>query len=176
MAVKILVGIVVLIAGFLGFASTKPANFRYERSGIIQAPADKIYPFLSDFNLGSQWNPYEEKDLNMTKTYSPEQGKVGSSMDWSGNKDVGAGNLQIINLVPNESVDIKLTMTEPMTMSHMVHYKLEPVGEGTKFTWWQEGQNGLFGKVMTVVIDCETMFGEDMEKGIAKLKTVVEVK
>jgi uncharacterized protein YndB with AHSA1/START domain len=175
MAIKILAGVVVAIVAFLGFASMRPADFRYERSGVINAPPEKIYPFLSDFNLGSQWNPYEEKDLNMKKSYSAEQGRVGSSMSWEGNNQVGSGRLEITRLEPNDSVDIRLTMTEPMNMSHNVHYKLEPIESGTRFTWWQEGQNNIIGKVMTVVIDCDKMFGEDMEKGIAKLKKVVEV-
>lgn len=174
MLVKVLVGLVVFIVAFLGFASTRPEKFHYERSGVINASPETIFPFLTNFQLGSQWNPYEEKDLNMTKNYSGEPGTIGSKMEWSGNPDVGAGTLELVSMVPNESVDIRLTMTKPMEMSHMIHYRLAPEASGTKFTWWQDGENNLVGKIMTIIIDCDKMFGTDMEHGIAKLKKVVE--
>ena len=45
----ILTIIAVVIAAILIFAATKPDIFRVQRSATIAAPADKIFPYLLDF-------------------------------------------------------------------------------------------------------------------------------
>ena len=91
---KILLGIAVLLVAFLGYVSTRDGHFSYERSGVINAPADKIFAYISDFKKGELWNPYDQKDPNMKRTFSGTAGQVGSVMTFEGNKDTGAGRLR----------------------------------------------------------------------------------
>ena len=45
---KEILGVLLLsIVGFLGVVSKKEGHFRYERSGLIAAPASAIYPVIS---------------------------------------------------------------------------------------------------------------------------------
>ncbi|MNT20987.1 Polyketide cyclase / dehydrase and lipid transport [compost metagenome] len=166
--------VVVLIVAFVAFILTRPPKFRYERSGIINAPPEKIFPYLSSFAKGSEWSPYEKVDPNMKKNIIGPDGQVGTVMEFDGNKDAGSGKLEFLRIQPNESVDIKLTMIKPFNAENLVQYTLTPEGTGTKFTWSMSGENGFFGKLMTVMIDCDQMIGGQMEKGIASLKTLVE--
>jgi hypothetical protein len=171
---KVIIIVVLLLVGFVGYVATRKGEFRYERSGLIEAPAEKIFPYISNFKLGSVWSPYEAKDPNMKKTFSGEDGQVGSVMEFKGNMEVGAGKLELLRLVPNESVDIRLTMIEPFAGVNMVNYKLTPQDGGTLFTWSMSGNGGFMGKLMTILIDCEAMVGDQFNAGIASLKALVE--
>lgn len=44
----------------------------------------------------------------------------------------------------------------------------------TTVTWTMDGKNNFMGKLIGLVMNCEKMVGEQFEKGLAKLKTVVE--
>ncbi|WP_413612738.1 SRPBCC family protein [Bdellovibrio sp. HCB-110] len=166
--------IAIIVVGFLGYVSTRDGKFRYDRSGVINAPPEKIFPYLVDFKKGAEWSPYEKVDPNMKKTFSGPEAQVGSIMEFEGNKDAGSGKLEILRIVPNEAVDIKLTMIKPMHAENLVEYKLTPEGTGTRFSWSMSGDGGFFGKLITVLIDCEKMVGDQFSEGINNLKTVVE--
>lgn len=171
---KILLGLLVLVVLFLGYVSTRSGEFKYERSGVINAPASRIFPYLSNFKMGSQWSPYEKMDPNMKKTYVGTDGQVGSIMEFEGNKDTGSGRLEMLKIVLNELIEIKLTMLKPMHGENLVRYKLSPEGTGTRFSWSIEGNGGFMSKLFTLLVDCEKMMGEQFEQGIATLRGVVE--
>lgn len=171
---KIGLGLLIILLAFFGFVASRDGKFRYERSGVINASAEKIYPYISDLKMGNAWSPYEKKDLNMKKTYSGTPGQPGSAMEFEGNSDVGSGKLEILRVIPNQLVEIKLTMLKPFYGVNIVEYKLTPEGTGTRFTWAMSGDGGFAGKLMTLLIDCEKMVTSDFNLGITNLKSVVE--
>lgn len=175
MGKKILIGLIVILVLFFGYVSTRPSSFHYERSGVINAPPDQIFPYISQFKLGSEWSPFEKKDPNMKKTYPATDGP-GAVYEFDGNKEVGAGKIEMMKVTPNEYVQMKLTMTKPFQAENIVEYKLTPVEGGTKFTWAMSGDSGFLGKLISVFIDCEKMIGKEFEAGIANLKAIVEAK
>lgn len=172
---KIALSVVVILAVFLGYVATREGKFHYERSGFINAAPAEVHPYISNLRLGSEWSPFEKKDPNMKKTYNGTDGTVGSSMDFEGNKDVGAGRIEITSINP-DSVELRLTMTKPMVAENKIIYKLMSVEQGTVFTWVMEGDGGFMGKLISVFIDCEKMIGEDFSAGIKNLKTLIESK
>ncbi|WP_413558958.1 SRPBCC family protein [Bdellovibrio sp. HCB209] len=174
MVKKIALGVLILVVVFLGYVATRPSAFRYENSTVINAPADKIFPYLSNFKLGGQWNPFEQADPNMKKTFTGEDGKVGSVFEFEGNSDAGSGKLEMLQVIPNEFAQMKLTMTKPIAGEQMIDYRLTPEGQGTRFTWTMHGDGGFISKLMTVLIDCQKMFSNMMGKGFDSLKKVVE--
>ena len=170
----VILTILLLLIGFLSYVATKESQFNYQRSGLIKAPASKIYPYLVNFKLGHQWSPYEQKDPSMKKTFSGPEGQVGSIMEFEGNSEVGSGKLEILKMVPDESVEIRLTMLKPFQAENIVRYKLSPEANGTLFTWSMSGDGGFLGKLIATVIDCEKMVGGQFSEGIANLKKLIE--
>lgn len=162
------------LAGFLIFVSTRESKFSYERSGVIKASPDKIFPYISQFKLGALWSPFEQADPNMKKTYKGMDGQVGAIFEFEGNSDVGSGNLELLKVNPNESVEMKLNMVKPFAAENLIFYTLTPEGEGTRFTWRMSGDGGFLGKLMSVLIDCDAMMEEQFDKGIKNLTAVVE--
>lgn len=171
-----IIGLIVfgLLVIFSIFIATRPAGFRYERSGVINASAEKIFPYLSTFQGGHAWSPFERIDPKMKMNVIGTDGQVGTVMEFDGNKDAGSGKLEFLKITPNSEVNLKLIMIKPFPAQNLVEYKLAPEGTGTRFTWAMSGQNGFFGKMITVFIDCDKMIGDQMNQGIKNLKEVTE--
>lgn len=171
---KFLIGLGIGLVAFFAYVARRPADFRYERSDVIQASAEKIFPYLNDFKLGGEWSPYEKMDPNMKKVYAGPAAGVGATMDFDAKADVGSGRLEIIESVPASRVVLKLTMTKPMQGVNTVEYRLSPEATGTRFTWAMYGHGNFFSKLISVFIDCEKMVGAQFAAGIANLKKIVE--
>jgi hypothetical protein len=171
---KIFAVFIIFITVFLIFVSTRDGKFQYERSGIINASAEKIFPFISNFKLGNEWSPYQQMDPNMKSTFSGNDAEVGSAMEFEGNSQVGSGKLQILRIVPNQLVEIQLTMLKPFHAENLIQYRLMPEGSATRFSWSMTGDGGFMNKLISIFINCEKMVGDQFSQGIQNLKSVVE--
>ena len=65
-----LAGLVVVVAGILIYAATRPDSFRVQRSISIKAPPEKVFTLINDLRDWSKWSPYEKKDPGMKRTFS----------------------------------------------------------------------------------------------------------
>ena len=166
-----LMGIVSLLAAYV---ATREGKFNYEKSIVINAPAEKIYPYISNFKNGSAWNSFDQKDPNTKRTFTGTDGAVGAKMDFKGNTEAGSGYLEMLSLTPNSEAQMKLIMTKPIHAENLIIYKLTPEGEGTRFTWSMSGDGGFLGKLINIFIDCEKMITDEFDKSFQNLKAVVE--
>ncbi len=163
-----------LVLGFLGYVQTKPSDFYFERSAVLKAAPEKIFPYLSTFALSGQWSPYERRDPAMKKTISGTDGAPGAKMAFDGNDEVGAGSVEVTKLVPNSTVELRLLMERPMKVDNQIFYVLTPAPEGTRLSWAMRGRNSFMGKLLATVISVEDMLGKDKEQGFANLRKLVE--
>ena len=161
------------IGGVLILAATRPDQFRVQRTAIVQAPADKIYPLISDLRQFNTWNPYEKKDPNIVGAYSGPASGAGAAYAFTGNKDVGKGAIKITSATP-EVVRMDLVMLEPFEADNRVEFRIEPAGSATKVTWALEGKTPYFAKVVHLFLDMDSMVGKDFESGLAGLKKLAE--
>lgn len=168
MKLKIFLSLLGALILFLGYVSTGEGNFNYSVTMPVNAPVEKVFPYLSDLKLGSEWSPFEKVDPNMKKEY------LGNKLIFEGNSEAGAGSVEIIKVVPNESVELKLIMTKPFKAENKIIYQLVPTPTGVDFTWSMSGDGGFMGKLMNVFIDCEKMIQDQFIKGINNLKAIVE--
>lgn len=167
-------GVLAVLVLFCIFITTREGKFRYERSDVIKAPPEKIFPYLIDFKKGGEWSPYEKIDPNMKKTFSGPEMQVGSIMEFEGNRDAGSGKLEILKIVPNELVEIRLTMIKPFEGVNIVEYKLTPEADGTRFSWVMSGDGGFVSKLLNFFVDCEKMVADQFTVGINNLKAIIE--
>jgi hypothetical protein len=176
--VKILAAVAaILVAGIavvLILAAMKPDQFRVQRSAAIKAPPEKIFPLIDDFKAWTAWSPYETKDPAMKRTYSATTRGKGATYAWSGNGQVGAGNMLITDAPAPSKVALDLNMTNPIEAHNKVEFALTPAGESTTVTWSMHGDTPYFAKIIHVFFNMDKMVGGDMEAGLAKLKAAVE--
>jgi len=171
---KILIGLAVLIVGVIAAALIKSPDFRVERSLVIAAPAEKLFPYFDNHKKFNEWNPWMKMDPAAKNTYSGPEAGVGAVASWQGEK-VGKGSATITESKPNERIVERMDWLEPMAGTSTVEFTFKPGGDGkTKVTWAMYGKNeGLLAKVMSLVMDCESMCGPEFEKGLADLAKLV---
>jgi uncharacterized protein YndB with AHSA1/START domain len=162
-----------LIAAVLIYAATKPDDFRIERSTTIKAPPEKVSAYLTDFKQWAAWSPWEAKDPVMKRTYSGAVTGKGAVYGWEGNKEVGTGRMEILDVQP-QKVTIKLDFLAPFEAHNTAEFTMQAEGDSTKLTWAMFGPANYMTKVMSVVMSMDKMVGPDFEAGLAKLKTAAE--
>ncbi|MFZ0812755.1 MAG: polyketide cyclase, partial [Bradyrhizobium sp.] len=71
-AIVLAIAIVIILA----LALTKPDTLSVQRSAVVQAPADRIFPLVNNFHEWVSWSPWENRDPAMKRSYSgAESGK-----------------------------------------------------------------------------------------------------
>jgi uncharacterized protein YndB with AHSA1/START domain len=174
---RFLVSAVAAVAvGVMLFASTRPDTFRVERSILIAAPAERIFPLIDDFRQWAAWSPYERLDPAMKRNYSGAASGRGAAYAWEGSGKVGAGRMEIAQSTPPSKVSMRLDFAKPFEAHNIADFTLEPQGGTTRVTWAMQGPSPFLSKVMQVFLDMDTMIGKDFEDGLANLKAVSEKK
>ena len=166
---KILLGGLVVIAAFLIFVVTRPAEFRVERSATIAAPAQALFEQVNDHHKFNAWNPFLKVDPNVKNTYTGPDSGVGAVCSWDGNKDIGAGSATITESKPGELVRERMDWKRPMEGTATVEFTFKPQGDQTVVTWAMQGKNGFMGKLVSLFMDCDKMCGSKFEQGLADL-------
>jgi hypothetical protein len=166
--------VVVVVAGILIYAATKPDSFSVQRSANVKAPPDKILALIADLRGWSAWSPYEKKDPDMKRTFSGAASGKGAIYEWTGNKDVGQGRMEIIDVTTPSKVTIKLDFLKPFEAHNTAEFTMVPAGDNTTVTWAMYGPSPYVAKIMGTLFDLDKMIGNDFEAGLAALKTVAE--
>lgn len=166
--------IVVVVAGILIYAATKPDSFSVQRSANIKAPPDKIFALVASLRGWSAWSPYEKKDPNMKRIFSGAESGKGAVYEWDGNKDVGQGRMEIIEATAPSKITIKLDFLKPFEGHNTAEFTMVPTGDNTTVTWAMYGPSPYVAKIMGTLFDLDKMIGNDFEAGLAALKIVAE--
>lgn len=173
-ALTLALGLAVLAAVVVAYASTRPDMFRVARSVSIAAPPEAIFPLINDLRKFATWSPYDKKDPDMRRIFSgPESGK-GQRYDWEGDSNVGKGWLVVAESTEPSQVEIALNILKPIHATNRVTFTLVPEGSTTNVTWAMQGQVPLLAKVLHLFIDMDRMCGDDFEAGLASLKAMAE--
>jgi len=170
----ILIAMVVLIVALLVYAAMKPDTFRIQRSASIQAPPEKIFPFINDFHNWTAWSPWEKMDLALKRTYSGTTSGKGAVYEWEGNNQVGQGRMEISDTSPPSHLLIKLDFLKPFEAHNTAEFTLNGGGRSTNVTWVMYGPQPYLAKVMSLFVSMDTMVGGQFEQGLANLKSVTE--
>ena len=170
------VAFAVIVSVVLGYATTKPNSFRVERKVVIKASAEKIFPYLEDPKKTLEWSPWEKKDPNSKKTFSGAAKGVGAVYEWSGNREIGSGRLEIKEVVASKKVVMDLHFLTPMEGSSVATYTVaSAAGSGeSEVAWSIEGPMPFLSKLVSVFMDCDKMIATEFDKGLGELKAVVE--
>lgn len=166
--------VVVLIAGVLLFAATKPDTFRVERSTSIKATPEKIFAILNDFKQWGAWSPWEKKDPAMKRNFGATTSGKGATYGWEGNKDVGTGSMTITESTPFSKLAINLDFLKPFEAHNVAEFTLTAQGDTTLVTWAMHGPANYMTKIIHVFMNMDKMVGPDFEAGLANLKAVAE--
>lgn len=110
----------------------------------------------------------------MKRSYSGATSGKGAVYAWDGNKNMGAGRMEILDSAPPSRIAIKLDFTRPFEAHNVAEFTLVPHGGSTTVTWAMEGPSPFVATIMQVFFDMDRMVGGDFESGLGRLKLLAE--
>ena len=169
--IALTLGAVVVLAAVV--IALQPSEFAIERSVSIEAPARLVYGHIASVRAMDVWSPWSKMDPQLQTVYDGPDSGVGARSSWEG-PQMGKGRVTVTATAPDREIEMKLEMLAPMAATNRVLFTLSPSGETTAVTWRMEGANGFVGKAMSLVMNMETMVGDEFARGLGSLKTLVE--
>jgi uncharacterized protein YndB with AHSA1/START domain len=171
---KILVVLVVLLAAFAGYVATQPDELHIERQATIAAPPAAVFDNVNDLKKWDAWSPWAKMDPNAKFGFEGPAAGKDAVFTWSGNDMIGEGRMTVVDSRPNELVVLKLDFTKPYENTSNSKFAFKPEANQTVVTWSMGGKQNFLEKAMCIVMNGKKMIGNEMDKGLAKLKTVAE--
>jgi hypothetical protein len=159
---------VLLLIGFL-----LPSSWKVQRSIVIQAAPEKIYPFVANFKAGwPQWSAFDFEDPQIKYSYSGAEEGVGAQREWQSPK-MGDGSQEITKADPSGGVEFDLKMKRSrFVMKGKIAF--EKAEGGTKVTWTDSGSVGSNPIYHYMAAMLDTMMGKSFERSLAALKAKAE--
>lgn len=171
---KILLGVVTVVGIFAIVVALQPGEYKVTRTATIDAAPAVVFTHLNDFHKWEAWSPWAKLDPNAKNSFEgPESGK-GSIFTWAGNGEIGEGRMEILESKPGETVKIKLEFFKPMADVCDTDFALKTEGNQTVVTWTMAGKKDYVSKAVCMFMNMDKMIGDDFEKGLASIKTIVE--
>jgi hypothetical protein len=87
---------------------------------------------------------------------------------------VGEGRMTITGIRPSDPIQIKLEFIRPFVGTNAVEFSFKAEGNQTAVTWNMVGPINFIAKVFHLFMNMDKMCGDQFEKGLASLKSVVE--
>ncbi|HET6175489.1 MAG TPA: SRPBCC family protein [Candidatus Sulfotelmatobacter sp.] len=164
----------IIVAVLLLFAATKPATLKLQRSTVINTLPEKVFALIYDLHHWKDWQPQDEEDSTLTRTFSGPASGVGAASEWDSRGKAGKGRMLITESQAPNRIAVKVDFVKPFESHNLNEFTLEPDPASTKVTWSWQGQNLCFMKVMGIFGSMDRMIGKHFDDGLAGLKTYAE--
>ena len=168
----VLAGLVLLI---VLLSSITPVSYEVKRDIVVNKPSADVFQFLKQIKNQNIWSPWKLKDSDMEQSYEGTDGEVGFVSKWKGNKHVGEGEQEILEIVKNQSIKTELRFFKPWKSVSSGYLLTEEVETGkTKVIWVFRGRNPRPLNIMTLFVNFERVIAKDFESGLNTLKQYLE--
>lgn len=171
---KILIGLAVLVALFVVVVAMQPSDFRVERGATVTAPPAEVFAQVNDLRKWDAWSPWAKLDPNAKISFEGPEAGQGAAMSWAGNDKVGEGKMTIVESRPDDAVKLKVDFVKPYEGSSNSEFGFKPEGDKTEITWTMTAHHNFLEKAMCLVMNGKKMISDDMDKGLAQMKSVIE--
>lgn len=165
------IGLLAIIMVIVVLGQIMPNDYTVTRQITINESKEEVWKYIVSLKKTPEWSPWAELDPEMEVTYEGEDGQVGSKYSWRGNDEVGVGSQEIVEITDN-TVKTKLIFVEPFEDQSDAWIEAKEVELNTTQVTW--GLKGTMPFPMKVFMDMDAIIGKDYDKGLAKLKFVVE--
>lgn len=168
----LLLALIVLV---LVLNALAPKTFEMERSIVIDAPRETVFPYVQYLEQQSRWSPWSRLDPNMKTTLTGIDGTVGAASAWEGNKDVGKGSQTISLVQPYERVETQMQFIEPFESTAEAWLQLKDAdNKATEVTWGFRSPMPFPFNIFGMIMGMEKEMDAQYTQGLADLKALVE--
>lgn len=171
---KVLLVLVLAIAGAVAFVATRESTYSVTRSISVEAPPEVVFGMVNDLREWVLWSPWDSLDPDMEKRFEGPSSGVGAIYAWAGDEQVGKGTMTVIESRPPEEVSFRLEFVEPWVSVSNSGFTIRREGSSSFVTWTMLGRHHFVGKAMSLFMDPDEMIGPDFERGLEALRDRAE--
>ena len=169
---RVIIGLVTLIVLLVVIGFLLPRQVHVERSIVINAPQAQLFEALNGFKRFNEFSPWAALDPNTTYTYEGPESGVGARMSWvSKDTDLGSGTNEIVESKAPDLIRTKLNFGGQLAEAT---FTFVPADGATRVTWGFDGDLGNNPIMRFVGLMFDKWIGSDYEKGLARMKQVME--
>lgn len=139
----------------------------------IDVPAKKIYDVMVDLHRFNEWNPFMTMDPTTTTKVTQSKPGPGALYEYEG-KRIGRGQQVVLAVEKPTLIVSEMSFFGKKTNKAIIEFRIQQETAGALVTWYMEGERGLSGKFMGVVLGFDKMMGKSFASGLASLKTLME--
>jgi len=170
---RVIIGLATLIALVVVIGFLLPRQVHVERSIVINAPQAQLFDALNGFKRFNEFSPWAALDPNTQYSYAGPESGVGAQMSWlSTDSKVGSGTNEIIESKKPDLIRTRLTFGDQPPAE--ASFRFEPAEAGTRVTWGFSCDLGSNPLARYFGLMFDKWIGGDYEKGLARLKQVME--
>ncbi len=171
----ILLGIVAIVALILIIALFTKKDMQVTKSVIINKPLAEVFNYVKLLKNQDAYSKWGSMDPNMKKTYTGTDGTVGFISAWEGNKDVGAGEQEILKIEEGKRIDYSLRFIKPFKSNADAFMIFEDAGNNqTKVSWGFKSKMPYPMNAMCLFVNMDEKVGADFQIGLDNLKKKME--
>lgn len=176
--ITILLVLAGIIALLLAIALFMKREHYVNREIIINAPRQKVFDYLRLLKNQDEFNEHAMVAPDRNREFKGTDGTVGYIYAWSGDKNAGVGEKEIINIIEGKKVETEIRFVKPMAATARVIMEMESVvdpggnGDQTKVTWSNAGT--LKYPVNIMIPMMEKAVAKGMDSSLLNLKNILE--
>lgn len=177
---KTLIVIVVIVLSILVLLLIIGMFVKKEYTVSSEVIVNKSKPFVFDYirllKNQNEYSVWATMDPDMKKEFRGTDGTKGFISAWdSENKNVGKGEQEILKIADGERVDYEIRFIKPFKSTSLASMSTVSVTENqTKVKWEFSGKMKYPMNLMLLFMNMEKMVGNDLDKGLQNLKTILE--
>ena len=140
---------------------------------IINAPRQKVFDYVKLLKNQDEWNKNAKGDPNKKEEFKGTDGTVGFIISFSGNKNVGEGQKEIMNIIEGKRIETEMRFVKPMTFTASLIMDIESLSDNqTKVNLSHSGTLKYPKNIMILMF--EKIFAKQMDISMSNLKNVLE--
>ena len=174
---NILITILLVLAGIIalffiiGIFTKKEHYVKCEI--IINAPLQKVFDYAKLLKNQDEWNKNEKGDPDKKEEFKGTDGTVGFIISFSGNKNVGEGQKEIMNIIEGKRIETEMRFVKPMSFTASLIMDTESLSDNQTKVKLSHG--GILEYPKNIMIPMfEKMFAKQMDISLSTLKNVLE--
>ncbi len=169
----ILLVLAAIIALLLLMALFRKKEHYVKREIVINAPRQQVFDYIKLLKNQDEFNKGAMADADRKREFKGTDGTVGYIYAWSGNKDAGEGEKEIIHLVEGKSVEAEIRFVKPMKTSARIIMDTTSLSDTQTNVSWSNA--GVLSYPINILIPMlEKHVAKDMDSSLLILKNILE--
>jgi len=171
--IVILLVIACFIALLLIVSAVMTKEHYVKREIVIDVPAIKVFDYVKFVKNQDSFNEGAMADQDRKKTFNGTDGTVGFIYSWSGNKDAGVGEKEIMKIIEGKSIELEIRFLKPMKTSARILIETQALTDNqTKASWSNRGTLNYPLNIMIPMLQKHVV--KDLDTSLSTLKNILE--